>query len=327
MKKNREKANQKRSQKREANNRARRKISRMTKQFVQGLRKQGIHIPMPSGVKDRTTHTSEDVISIPQCTGIGRCCTNMIVNLDPADVWRILNNENVRQRFGVDLTMDLVSTEPDKGIIEYWVDPRIGVPRCKLKHIKKEQGLIECIFLGMEEGKATCILGDDRPTICMGNPIGRVGQHDDKGHLASWGYVIRDEACRKCEYKEEGERQVRVEELLGERKMQERYEMTDLFYGLQGWMANEIKVEEMRKLATMICFDWDRFLIEIGGRSREDVKSVRPDSPLSVLASARQIVDGIMRGQQDVVSIEGSAKAGDDGVEPAREAIPPDHVG
>lgn len=327
MKKNKVRMHQKRKQRRVADTKARRKVHEMTKNLMEHLKSQGVHFPTAPGISDRVTHVSEDVVAIPQCSGVGECCANVIVNLDPADVWRIVNNEKVRQRFGVETTMDLTSKEPGQGIIEYWIDPRVGVSRCKLRYVKPDQGRIECLFLGMDEGKPTCLLGEDRPTICMANPIGRVGQRDDKGHLTGWGYILRDDPCKKCKHKEEGALQVRISDLLIEREMQKRYEHLDLFYGFQGWMAGNVKVEEMRKLATLICFDWDRFLIEFGGHTVEELRNARPESPEHVIASARVIVDGIMKGQQDVISTQGEAETGDDGVEPQGEAVPPDPVG
>jgi len=326
MKKNKSRNHQKRAQKRTAKAKARKQVNAMTRGIVENLRKQGYHIPMQQG-PDRNVHAAEDVVSIAKCSGVGECCTNVVVNLDPSDVWRIMNNEKVRQRYGAEVTMDLVSEEPDKGIIEYWVDPRVGVPRCKLRYVKKDHGHIECIFLENNEGKPECFLGEDRPTICKANPIGRVGQKGKDGRLSGWGFVLRDEPCRKCVHKEGENCAALVGDFLKDHDMEARYSYLDLFYGLQAWIAQDVKIEEMRKLAAMICFDWDRFLIEIGGNSREEIKAVRPESPEHVIASARVIVDGIMRGQTDAVQATGKTEATEEGMAAQGETVPSDSDG
>lgn len=332
--KKKEKAASRRSQRRAARDSARRRMDRQVKAQMDKLRhavqtgRGGVaSVNMGGGIGP--IRELGDEVDIAKCDGVGHCCIDTMVPIDPGDVWNIMHSPEVQDTFGVEVTSDLSKSPEERGLIYYWLDPRTGAPRASLRQDESEDGKRRCVMLKEieEDGEISysCLMGDDRPTVCLANPIGRVGKKNDKGRLAGWGYVVQDDPCAECPKGCEQESVV-VEDHLKGRGMEERYAITDMFHGFVGWLVREVKPEEIRQLAAMLIFDYDRFPMEAGGLSKEQVFDNRPESVENLLVGAKMIVEGVLRGNPQSTSMEkvdaeteeapGEAPADEGSVEP-----------
>lgn len=301
--KGRARANEKRRQGKAAKAIARKRLNKQAKAAMGKLRdmarRGGANVETVEAPKS-TSYSLEDELECAECSGVGHCCIDTMVPLDPADVWRMMGNAELRKTFGIELTTDLTKPPEERGIIYYWVDPRTGAPRASMRFDTGEDGKKRCAMLkttttGEGEESYSCILGDDRPTVCKANPVGRIAENNEKGRLVGWKYVLQDAPCQACP-SNCGSKTVKVEDWMKSKDMEARYAIKDMFHGFVGWLVREIKTEELRKMATMLVFDYDRFPMEAGGFSKEEVIENRPESPENLLVGARIIIDGIMQG-------------------------------
>lgn len=298
-KKNKGRASGKRNQREAIKKAARGQINRAARLSAVRMRKAAMltkSLDMTEGGPGRMDLESE--VSLPRCGGVGACCKNQMVRVNPGDIWRIMHNERVQKMFGIEFTMDLFGREKKGGLLHYWLDQRTGLPVCAVRRdIQDDEETERCVFLEIDKGgKHTCILGEDRPTTCQANPIGRVGKKNEKGELIGWEYILKDDLCQKCTQREEENYTITIEDWLDKQGMEERYNLSNMFLGFIGWMAREVKAQEMRELGAMLVFDFDRFPLEIAKISSEETKQNRPEFPEQVMVSARMLLDGIMVG-------------------------------
>lgn len=118
------------------------------------------------------------VIADPGCNGIGECCKDIVVYLDPFDVWRIFNNTAVRDKYNIGTSRDLYGKS---GPLEYWIHPDSGQLRCNIKATAKGE---PCRL--HESGQ--CLLCKDRPTDCLARPLLQ----------QRFGLVLDAELCAVC---------------------------------------------------------------------------------------------------------------------------------
>jgi len=257
-------------------------------------------------------HDADGTVSVPQCDGVGDCCVNHAVVLDPADLQRILYNKNVQKNFSIRVTSDLYRGT-ERPLLSYWIDKASGVPMCVVRRDKKEDGNEECAFLVTGESRDRyCLLGDDKPTACKTNPVRRIASKDMLGRMEGWKYVVNDIPCQICDKCDDDKRiDVKIEDHLVEQGMEERYAMTDLFHGFAGWLVKEIKAEEMQKLAAMIVFDFDSYSVDVGGMTIEQAQECRPASPENAILSAKQMV-GMIVFPERFIPKEGADDTGGD---------------
>jgi len=274
-----------------------------------GARVRGQKGQSASGTEEMERHEETSTVSIPKCDGVGDCCMNHTVVLDPADLQRILNNKDVQDTHGISLTTDLY--QGDRALLHYWVDPKSGVPMCVVRKDQQEDGNEQCAFLTKEGGTVRCLLGDDKPTACAVNPVRRVASKDMLGNMEGWRYIVNDNPCQICKKCDENDmREVQVEDHLESSGMKERYALNDLYHGFAGWLVANVKAQDMQQIATMLLFDFDSFSTGVGGMTREEAAGMRPASPESAILSARKIVEGIINPESMMEEVQ--HESGDD---------------
>ncbi len=256
-------------------------------------RGEGMDVGGPQVPNDR--YELDDEIEISQCDGVGDCCFNRAVILDPGDVQRILNNKRVQDTFGVEVTADLYrGAEDGRGLLRYHLDSKAGVPMCIARRDFQEDGNETCVFAESgDDNTAVCMLGDDRPTVCKSNPVHRVAKLNEVGRLEAWQYVVSEQACVACPKCSKEKQTVKVESWMVDHGMEERLSVTDLFHGFNGWLVREIKTEEMKQLACLMIFDFDSYSMEIGGVAKEEAIKNRPPTGQSAIAAAKYAIEGI----------------------------------
>jgi hypothetical protein len=306
---------QKQKQRRAVKAKARKHLNNQMRHFIRRMSKSGntqkhsVELPMGSQ-KDTLDLDSE--ISFPLCDGVGDCCKNRAVLIEPSDVFRILKNKRAQEKFGCTVTMDLQGKDDSKPLT-YWIDSETGLLMCAVRRIEDtETGEQLCPFL--EQGDVpTCLLGDDRPTFCKADPVGRQQRTKDKKRLSAWSYALAEDMCVGCAQASADEnRQMRVVDWLNERSMGERYRVTDVFFWFAEWMHVNVKDKTLKELAAMLVFDWHRWVVDQGGLTREQAMVEGPKKPEDVMFAARQILEGIMQ-------MEESKKSGDADSEQASE--------
>ena len=298
MKKNKERNRAKQKQKRATKEKARNRINSQIRSMTLQMRRS----PGPSMDMKQKYFNLDDEIQFAGCCGVGECCLNRGVPLDPSDVWRIMHNKKVRETFGIELTMDLLKSADERGVLRYALDQKTGLPYCVVRRDTKENGREYCVFLEVADGgRGSCMLGEDQPTVCKANPVGRMGVMNSEGRLDGWQYVVSDDPCANCmEFNPEIINSTTIEDWMVEKGMEERYAYADLWHGFRGWLSRDVQQDELRKLSAMLLFDYDRFAIEVGGDSKEDAIKNRPKSVDNLIVGAKTIIEGILAKDETV---------------------------
>ncbi|TRO55181.1 hypothetical protein E2P64_07555 [Candidatus Bathyarchaeota archaeon] len=292
-----QKKTMKRNQKEAIKKKARKQINREAMLAFNRMRRRARHTESVNLSHSQPILELSDEVSLPGCNGIGECCKNKIVRLNPGDIWKIMHCERMRNEFGIELTVDLFKPPEERGWLHYNLDPRAGIPVCTIRRDLQPNDVDHCAFLEVIDDEYRCILGDDRPMACMATPITRIGKKDKMGRLDGWQYVMMDDPCANCAKVKEEKLVMTVEDWLKQQGMEDRYRIADMYFGFQGWLARDVKAEEMKQLATMLVFDYDRYPMDIGGLSRKEVIEHRPAySPEEVMTNARMVVSNIVKG-------------------------------
>jgi len=306
-----QKKNQKRTQKDAIKKKARKLVNRQSMMMANRMRRMARHTESVNMGDQKPVIELDGEISLPKCDGVGECCKNKIVRINPGDIWKMMHNERMRTEFGVELTVDLFKPPEERGWLHYNLDPRAGIPVCTIRRDLQEDDMDHCAFLVVKDEHYICLLGDDRPMACQANPVTRVGKKNAMGRLEGWNYTVMDEPCATCPKNTEEQLTITVEEWLQKRDMEERYRIADMYFGFQGWLARDVKAEEMKQLATMLVFDYDRYALDIGGISREEILENRPESPEHVMTNARMVVESIVKGISPNEKTSGGDPKGD----------------
>jgi hypothetical protein len=288
---------------------ARRRLNRKAGDQVRRYLKKTKRPKMPESVEedDGSLLVLDDQISIPLCEGVGDCCKDRALYVEPSDVWRIMHNERAREKFGLEITSDLYpeqdTGEDKKKDIEkgkkyplaYFVDKKTHLPFCAVVRVEDESGSQVCPFLETTEDGPVCVLGEDRLTQCKPDPVLRVARLDKKRRLSGWTYSLIDQPCIGCKSADvEEERESTVEEWLMSKGMEDRFIDSDLFHGFLGWMGQHASESFHWYIATRLLFDWDRFMLEDLEQSITDISGKGPDSAGEVFLMARAFVEAIL---------------------------------
>lgn len=256
-----------------------------------------------SEVKSSSDQLSlDDVFSHPGCNGVGQCCVQRFLPVEPSDIWRILRNEAVREKWGVTHTMDLFGAK--KPLI-YDISSNNGMPGCATIRVVQKIGgkdVQVCPFLNVvpdeqwiEGVRMDCILGEDRLTFCNSDPITRSSRAEGRRH-AGWLYTNNSNVCLGCLYRPSQvvDSETTVEKWLVSRGMEERYMFTDLFLGYMEWVMQSTNSVFQRKLAAILIFDWHRFLSDLSNQSLHEVPWDEPGDPREILMLARAVMEGVI---------------------------------
>jgi len=97
-------------------------------------------ISLPDGPEQSNTphFLDTDTVSFAQCNGVGLCCRNRPLYVEPGDVYRIMRNERAIQKFGLSKTMDLYPGKDCEKVstpLVYNVDEKSFVPFCAVYRV------------------------------------------------------------------------------------------------------------------------------------------------------------------------------------------------
>lgn len=303
---NREKT--KRKQRRAAKEAGRKEMNRIGKEQVRvWLRKRSSVIG-----KGNTRDNSDDSIGvgldenivIPQCGGVGDCCRNRPLFLEPSDVLRIISNKNVQEKFGVLLTTDLyVERNGSPPLLIYDFNVASDIPMCFVNW-KSDPDMPEnedkvCPFFIKTGGMPSCILGDDRLTQCCSDPLIRVARINDKRRMDGWKFKLSDTPCVTCRCKTSMENvRYSTRDWIQACGMLPRYDESDLFLSFVNWMKGS-NLSSLAKInATAMLFNWHRLSMELFGHSREEALEQGPKTIDVVLRAAKVVTEHIMKVRQ-----------------------------
>lgn len=337
-KKNRQqvKRKQKQAVKEAARKSLQRKANAAVRQYMKGRRKvTGGPVPQPE-TSNRLQLDQE--VTFAQCEGVGECCKNRPIYVEPGDVYRIMHNERAREKFGLRVTPDLYPKEAEDGKMVpgpliYQVDKRSFLPFCAVHRVELSKilppdgikprisvsgGDQACPFLGfLEDGTPECILGDDRLTQCASDPICRTSRVPGLRRLSAWEYAHMDKPCVGClQASEDQDRTMIVRDWLVQRGMEDRLAESDQFHGFIDWLRDQMKAfdgqgdhEFFWKMAANIMFDWHKFAIDYLEQPIEEVLDHGPESARGVVESARTLMEGIINGYKPSQEVESDAGA------------------
>jgi len=307
------------------------------RRYVVAGRKQALIQAKQKAEEDKKKFPLDRQISFAHCEGVGECCKNRPIFVEPTDVWRIMQNERAREKFGLKSTIDLYGNDEKPGPLIYRVDKKSLMPFCAVHRVEllktipdkienpgvsvAERDQVCPFFEFREDGVPECILGPDRFTQCSSDPLNRIGRVEHGRRLAGWEYTLVDEPCIGCKQAaEDKERNMLVKDWLKARGMEDRYIESDLFHGLLMKLRDEIKQAEgqaefLWRMATIIMFDWHLFGVDCLRQPIEEVIEHGPESPKEVFLLAHEMVKGVISGSVSIQSERESDGDGDDETE------------
>lgn len=298
---NRQRNSVKRKQKKALRDKARKRMTRkMMIQYSKLRRHQGGNVSLPDNLEmegsgNMEHHGLDDLVDLPHCEGVGECCKDRFLPVEPSDIWRVLHNDRARAKWNVTHTCDLFGK--GKPFI-YDVDARAGVPGCAVVRVEIPGSETQaCPFLELDaDGKPECILGTDRLTACKADPICRVSKVDGKRRLSGWRYALNNAPCKGCmQAGPEDQLDVRVENWLIGQGMEERFLFNDMYSGFVEWLKGLNRSIFHCKMASMLLFNWHEFMIGTQGVPKDKVPWEEPKDPRHIFGSARVILEGIMK--------------------------------
>lgn len=275
--KNRSKSESRRRLKRAIENKRRREINRQMKSYICVRKKKIGSLPQRESGEcdDRSPADAEvllaDEIAFARCDGVGTCCIGQPLALEPADIIRIVQCENVREVLNVKDTGDLyVAGENEKPILLHFFDHKARVPVCFAvpKQLGPGDERTICPFYQMGP-HPQCLLGDDRPTQCRSHPVARLARITEGRQIGGWTYRLHDVPCMGCQKDNATDRRImRVDEWLrvcGMTGENGRYYETDLYVAFCDWLRRAKFPTQLNQLASAVLFDWGRIAEEAPG--------------------------------------------------------------
>jgi hypothetical protein len=266
----------------------------------------------------------DEDVQFAHCDGVGNCCRNRAIPVEPADVWRILRNKAARERFGVELTADLFNLDGETKTpngeeppLYYWVDPNTNFLMCGVKRIKRDDGNEYCPFFVPKDSVAidavpTCLLEEDRLTYCKADPMIRCERETSgsKRRLERWTYVLDNDPCEMCPQADPNHRrETTVKAWLHSTNMVDRYRLTDGFFNFVEWAKLNLS-EDQLVIAAMLIFDWHRFFMTSFNVDRATMVKDPGDTPVEeVLLSAKAILEQI-RARDEIKAKETKSEKG-----------------
>jgi hypothetical protein len=229
----------------------------------------------------------DDVIEYADCDGVGNCCIDRPLSVEPGDIFRILKNAEVSKAFGIKTTMDLYRKE----ILFKLYDEKTGVPVCFVRPVpmtKDENAPRACPFYVSKGSERSCMLGDDRLTQCRADPIMRVSELDAAGRICGWKYsTLTNTKCVGCP----SSRPNRLREqsisswldVMGMSGDYGRYAETGMYILYSNWLKKLDANISIKRMATEFIFNWSA-MGETGG----------PEDVADLIMSARIMTEKLV---------------------------------
>lgn len=243
-----------RQKKRAAGDRERKRMSRLMMASYSRTRK---NIPVEEAPSKSVEDSFEinDIVNIPDCAGVGDCCKNRVLPVDPSDVFRILNNSEAIKKWDIETTEDLYGV--GKPLI-YDVDAKSGIPGCATLMVEDvESGNKACPFLDIVKNE--CILGDDKLTYCKSAPLTRLFKSNASRHITGWSYSCDDIVCASCASAKDNNKDVVVKDYLVDCGLERRYRFNDSFLAFLSWLSKVANKDDHIRLASLLLFNWHSF--------------------------------------------------------------------
>jgi len=301
-------SHQKRVQQRAVKEAARKKLNQKAKEQVRRYLK-GTRRPSPPRAEQKPTGPTpiqaskalslDDTATFAYCDGVGECCKNRPIFVEPSDVFRIMKNTRAREKFNLITTSDLYPKDKEPGPLAYYTDKQTHLPFCGVHRVEMQgkDGKVDqvCPFFEMGKNGPECILGEDRLTQCKADPVCRLSRLNAKRRLCGWDYGLIDQPCLECDQAADDKmREEKVEDWLISCGMEERLMESDLFHGFIGWLQRLTTSEFHWKFATVLLFDWHRYSIEHLLQPLEEVLEYGPQDVKTVFIAARTMTEAVI---------------------------------
>lgn len=346
MKKGKGRNRQKRKQKKGVREAARKMLYKKAKasvrDYMRGSRRQAMvdidKEKVAGQVADQVLdqRQDDDIVSIDneatfaRCDGVGECCKNRAIFVEPSDVFRIFHNERARKKFGIETTMDLYPSESTSAPLSVYLDKKTLTPFCSVfrvnlhellktkeqcKHVQSiafnpgsdDQAADQvCPFFEVgDDGKPECILGEDRLSQCLSDPVVRMNRLNTGRRLHSFNHAINAEPCTGCRSADDkSDRTVVVKDWLIEKGAEDRAVDADWFHGFIAWFrsCSSVLGEEAKEavwgIATTLIFNWHSFVMKDLKQSKTMALENSPETPSQIYAGARMVLEGIVASEQ-----------------------------
>lgn len=301
-----EKQRTKQKQKRASKAIARKKLDSMAKRQVAiWMRHRRNYIDkseaVDAGDSPLPTLGSDSMVAIPDCQGVGECCFGANILVEPSDVLRIVKNQRIRETFGIRTTEDLfVDRNGDRPLLHMQVQQvknKSLVPICfaVLKKIEDKNGeeVLGCPFFSETDGVSDCLLGGDCLSMCVSSPVDRLLMPKEKGERSSFGYAVDDTVCLGCRFRKSHDViNYSVSDWVRVCGAELRHKESEQFLGFLSWLSASRSDEESVKIAASVLYDFDRVTrMMLSKESVDDIEAERPKDVVSILKSAKLIVD------------------------------------
>ena len=256
-------------------------------------------------VTDQGTTTEKGLdleaeVEFPDCDGVGHCCVDRPLSVEPGDVLRIIGNEAARERFGIKNTGDLYKTDTKSPLMLKFWDEKTGMPCCFVRPVPltgERDGPTACPFYihprESSDGQThECVLGEDRLTQCKPDPIMRVSRVDDGGRICGWSYTLSETKCMGCPKSKPSMRRVQSVEswMLNTKMLREngRYAETDMYVLYSSWLKTLDANVPTKRMAMEFIFNWSMLTGESDGGQ------IGPQSVPDILMSARMMTERLV---------------------------------
>ena len=223
----------------------------------------------------------DDSIAFANCDGVGACCLDQPLAVEPGDLLRIVKNDAVRMSFGIEKTQDLFAEREDGRplLVHFW-DEASRVPACFAVPVllsEANDSQTACPFY-QQDGSA-CMLGDDRLTQCKSAPVFRMARLDGNRKIDGWIYRLNDVPCMGCPKDCGKDRRIMsVKEWMGLSGMdggEGRFAETDLYVACCDWLRRMELSVEYNRMAAEFLFNWNVLIEENPGNAKELITSTR----------------------------------------------------
>lgn len=238
------------------------------------------------------------------CNLSGSCCYGTPVLINPHDVWRMVHEPKMKERFGIELTTHLFGFEGAP--LDLYLGPTSKMPLASIIHRPLEGGRKLCPFARPEftrygdelrprltvdqKPMVPCGAHEGRPTICRGFPLGRAMAGDETGAIVGEDvFVSVQDNCDNCFAGNRDGPEITVREWLEACGAMEGYRLSRI------WLTEIANLmlplsEKLRWMVGLFAYDFDR----PHATSVELAKKHRPKDFPEHMARIRKLVDALV---------------------------------
>jgi hypothetical protein len=224
----------------------------------------------------------DDEIAFYECDGVGQCCLDRPLALEPGDVLRLMKNDAFRETFGIESTKDLYRKNEDgKPLLVRVYDEKSGLPACFAVPVflgKDDDSQTACPFY-LNGDVAKCHLGEDRLTQCTADPVVRLARMNGKRQIEGWSYALNDIPCMGCPKACSDKMHVcDTSDWLIEKGMggvEGRFTESDTYTAFCDWLKRKKYPMPLNRMAVELLYNWNAVVDEHPRNAVEHITSTR----------------------------------------------------